>query len=89
MGTGDSVVWPAAEPLRLGAPLLVLQPAPARGLGRLRQHPSAFYPERPAELLDEPLDGKLTVPELAPLVLCHRTQHRPCAGEDTALLGVR
>ena len=52
------------------------------------RHPAPLDLERPAELFDEPLDGKLTVPQLASLVLRHSAQHGPCARDDAPLLGV-
>src|SRR5205823_1990990 len=77
---------PLPELLRLGAALLLLQSPLDGGLARLRRLALALDVERRAQLLDEPLQREVLVPELAPLVLCDGPEHRPRLRGHTPLL---
>src|SRR5262249_11704054 len=69
----------ASQALRLGAALLLLEPAVAGRLGRLPRNAFPLPAERFAQRSDQPPDPELAVAGLAPLVLCHGSQHGPGA----------
>src|SRR6185295_9056393 len=79
----------SSQLLRLRAPLLRLEPPFARSRRRLRRDASTLHLQGLSQLLDEPLDRQLAVPQLAALVLGDRAKRRSGLGEDAAFLGIR
>src|SRR4051794_28770684 len=76
----------AAEALALAPAPLLLEAPLFGGGGGLRRHPPPLDPQRLAQRRDEPLDGQLAVPPLAPLVLRDRAENRAGTRDDSPLL---
>ena len=73
----------------VGAPALRREAALPRRRRRPRRAPLSLDVQGVGELRDEPLDGELAVPRLAPLVLGDGPEHRAGLREDARLLPVR
>src|SRR5918996_671573 len=88
-GSSLGVGWASPEALLRRSASLRLETARSRRRRRRRRHPATRHGERLPQLLDEPLDRELAVPELTPLVLGDRAENGACTGEHATLLNVR
>ena len=64
----------ATQPLRPGAPLLLLEATFAGGCARLRRNALSLHPECVSQRTHEPVNSELAVAGLAPLVLRNCSQ---------------